>query len=46
MQIHEAGGGIHYTVSQTKNASEETLLKSFVERLDNFTASGKLIDLC
>ena len=46
MQIHEAGGGIHYTVSQTKAASEETLFNSFHERLDSFTASGRLISLC
>lgn len=46
MQIHEAGGGIHYTVSQTKAASEETLFNSFHERLDSFTASGTTFIEC
>jgi imidazolonepropionase len=40
MQIHNAGGGIHYTVEQTKLASEQELYSSLCERLDEFKKSG------
>ena len=42
MQIHEAGGGIHFTVTHTKNATEEQLYKSLKERLDSFLSAGIL----
>lgn len=32
MEIHKAGGGIHFTVDHTRQTSEEDLLKSFMER--------------
>jgi imidazolonepropionase len=40
MQIHEAGGGIHFSVNHTKNASEEILFNSLKERLNNFVTAG------
>ncbi len=40
MQIHEAGGGIHFSVAHTKNASEEKLYQSLKQRLENFVTSG------
>ena len=40
MQIHEAGGGIHFTVKHTKEANEETLYKSLFSRLNKFSSSG------
>lgn len=33
MQVHQAGGGIHFTVDHTRKASETDLLKSFLERV-------------
>jgi len=44
MMIHESGGGIHYSVQETKNASEQKLYDSLVERLDSFKRAG-LIEL-
>jgi imidazolonepropionase len=41
MDIHKAGGGIHYTVRHTREASEEQLYKSLTERLNKFVKSGK-----
>lgn len=46
MEIHEAGGGIHFTVTHTKNASEEKLYESLKERLSSFTASGTTFVEC
>lgn len=40
MQIHEAGGGIHFTVRHTTQSSEEELYASLVERLKKFNNSG------
>ena len=40
MQIHEAGGGIHYSVNHTKNATEEKLFESLKQRLNTFTSAG------
>jgi hypothetical protein len=45
MQIHEAGGGINFTVRHTKNSSEDELYSSFVQRLENFKNSGFNSDL-
>lgn len=40
MDIHKAGGGIHFTVRHTKNATEDQLYKSLIDRLNNFSKSG------
>lgn len=40
MDIHQAGGGIHFTVTHTKNASEEQLYETLKERLEGFSAAG------
>jgi imidazolonepropionase len=42
MEIHQAGGGIHFTVTHTKNASEEQLYESLKQRLESFSAAGIL----
>ena len=40
MEIHAAGGGIHYTVKKTKEASEEKLLDLLRGRLDQMISQG------
>ncbi|KAH6938738.1 hypothetical protein HPB50_012219 [Hyalomma asiaticum] len=40
LEIHEKGGGIHFTVEHTRKASEEFLLECLVERLDAMLAAG------
>lgn len=40
MDIHRAGGGIYYTVEQTKKASEETLLHLLLARLNEMIKCG------
>lgn len=42
MDIHEAGGGINYTVEQTRKASHDELYRLFVERLNSLLKSGEL----
>ena len=42
MEIHAAGGGIHYTVQKTKEASEELLVEKILARLDQMTSQGTL----
>ena len=42
MEIHAAGGGIHYTVNQTKEASEDDLYKALIVRLDQMISHGTL----
>jgi imidazolonepropionase len=34
MEIHQAGGGINFTISHTKNSSEEELFGLLKDRLD------------
>jgi imidazolonepropionase len=41
MEVHKMGGGINFTVEKCKEASEEELYESLIERLNNFTKSGK-----
>lgn len=43
MDIHEAGGGINFTVEQTRNASEETLYELFKERMHQLLKSGECV---
>ena len=40
MDIHKAGGGIHFTVRHSREASEEKLYESLLERLKNFQKAG------
>nr|XP_033807415.1 probable imidazolonepropionase [Geotrypetes seraphini] len=46
MEIHEAGGGIHYTVEHTKNALEEELFNSFQHRLLRMLHAGTTLAEC
>jgi imidazolonepropionase len=40
MEVHNAGGGINFTVTHTRNASEERLLGLLEERLKEMLKSG------
>nr|ACO14849.1 Probable imidazolonepropionase [Caligus clemensi] len=40
MEVHEAGGGINFTVDHTRNASEEDLTDSFSKRLHRMLRAG------
>ena len=46
MEIHKAGGGINFTVENTKNASEEVLEKSLNERLNAAMRTGTTFVEC
>ncbi|KAJ8301589.1 hypothetical protein KUTeg_020576 [Tegillarca granosa] len=46
MEVHKAGGGIHYTVEHTREASEEELLTSLTERLKNMLICGTTFVEC
>lgn len=41
MEVHNAGGGINFTVNHTREASEERLLQLLEERLQQMLRSGK-----
>jgi imidazolonepropionase len=43
MDIHKAGGGINFSVEETKKATEDKLYESLVKRLTNFSKTGKSI---
>ena len=40
MDIHKAGGGIHFTVDHVRNSSEEELYESFLSRLKQMVKCG------
>lgn len=40
MEIHQAGGGINYTVEQTRKASHEELYTLFKSRMKTLLKSG------
>ena len=40
MEVHAAGGGIHFTVDKTREATEDELVKLLVPRLRRMLASG------
>jgi len=40
LDIHKSGGGIFFTVDQTKNASDAELEQLLLERLDKMSRSG------
>ena len=46
MDIHKAGGGIHFTVDHTRKASEEELYKLFEERLARMVKQGTTLVEC
>lgn len=46
MQIHQAGGGIHFTVEKTRAASEDELYKSFKQRLNSMIRHGTTLVEC
>ncbi|KAK6993463.1 imidazolonepropionase [Biomphalaria glabrata] len=46
MDIHKMGGGIHFTVSQTRQADEEELFMSLRNRLAQMVQSGTTLVEC
>uniref|UniRef100_A0A2K5E798 Probable imidazolonepropionase n=1 Tax=Aotus nancymaae TaxID=37293 RepID=A0A2K5E798_AOTNA len=46
MEIHQAGGGIHFTVERTRQASEEELFRSFQQRLQCMMRAGTTLVEC
>ena len=42
MEVHAAGGGIHFTVDKTRDASEEELFLLLSERLRKMMRNGTL----
>ncbi|XP_026877601.2 probable imidazolonepropionase [Electrophorus electricus] len=46
MQVHEAGGGIHFTVSHTCAASPESLLEGLRGRLERMLRAGTTLAEC
>ncbi|TRY64680.1 hypothetical protein DNTS_006388 [Danionella cerebrum] len=46
MEVHEAGGGIHFTVAHTRSASEQDLVKSLKSRLERMMRAGTTMVEC
>lgn len=46
MEVHKAGGGIHYTVAETRAATEEELFSSFKDRLLTMQRAGTTLVEC
>ncbi|MEE6521429.1 hypothetical protein FKM82_019635 [Ascaphus truei] len=46
MDIHQAGGGIHFTVEHTRTASEDELFSSFKHRLERMLRAGSTLVEC
>jgi len=46
MDIHKAGGGINYTVKHTREADEESLYQSLVDRLNRMHQTGTTLVEC
>ena len=46
MEVHQAGGGIHFTVKKTQDASEEELFSSLKQRLQAMQKSGTTLVEC
>lgn len=46
MEVHKAGGGIHFTVEHTRKASEEELFESLKKRLWSMIHSGTTLVEC
>lgn len=41
MEVHQAGGGINFTVEKTREASEDQLLELLMSRLARMLRAGK-----
>ena len=41
MEVHQAGGGINFTVEKTRAASEDQLLELLMSRLERMLRAGK-----
>lgn len=46
MEIHQAGGGIHFTVEHTRKATEEELFTTFKHRLERMRRAGSTLVEC
>ncbi|XP_033880346.3 probable imidazolonepropionase [Acipenser ruthenus] len=46
MEVHQAGGGIHFTVEHTRQASEAELLASLKQRLQRMLRTGTTLVEC
>ncbi|XP_035281945.1 probable imidazolonepropionase [Anguilla anguilla] len=46
MEVHEAGGGIHFTVTHTRQASPDQLLAGLTQRLGRMLRSGTTLVEC
>ncbi|KAI1888042.1 hypothetical protein AGOR_G00180980 [Albula goreensis] len=46
MEVHEAGGGIHFTVEHTRQATKDQLLSSLTQRLTRMLRSGTTLVEC
>ncbi|KAJ8261785.1 hypothetical protein GJAV_G00158380 [Gymnothorax javanicus] len=46
MEVHQAGGGIHFTVAHTRQASAEQLLSSLTQRLGRMLRCGTTLVEC
>ncbi|XP_005094957.1 probable imidazolonepropionase [Aplysia californica] len=46
MEIHKQGGGIHYTVTHTRQASEDELFQAFSHRLSRMVRAGTTLVEC
>ncbi|XP_010292128.1 PREDICTED: probable imidazolonepropionase [Phaethon lepturus] len=46
MEIHQAGGGIHFTVEHTRKATEEELFNTFKDRLERMRRAGSTLVEC
>ncbi|XP_018595018.2 putative imidazolonepropionase [Scleropages formosus] len=46
MEVHQAGGGIHFTVEHTRRASPEQLLGSLTQRLTRMLRAGTTLAEC
>lgn len=46
MEVHEAGGGIHFTVAHTHSATEQHLLDGLKSRLERMVRTGTTLVEC
>lgn len=46
MEIHQAGGGIHFTVEHTRKATEDELFTAFRQRLERMLRAGSTLVEC
>lgn len=46
MEIHQAGGGIHFTVEHTRKATEDELFATFQHRLECMLRAGSTLVEC